>query len=393
LSEESEFVTVRPGGESQLIIYSDRASISAGTGLIEPKRYAASRLPVRSCQFRRLGLIVRSLPVESAETNTQAVLLTGATGFIGQGLLDCLARKGGFAVRALTRDDRRPVNDARGVGWIEYSGLDDRPSLRAALRGVEKVAHVAARAHVMHEKAADPLAAFRKINTEGTLTLAEEAARQGVRRFVFVSSIKVNGERTVPGRPFTPDDVPAPVDAYGMSKREAEDGLRMIATRTGMEVVIIRPPLVYGAGVKGNFLSMMKALHRGIPLPLGALQNKRSLVARSNLTDLITTCLVHKAAANEIFLASDGDDLSTTDLLRRVGQALGRRARLFPVPAALLELGAAAIGRRHIAQRLCGSLQVDITKARNLLGWTPVTSVDREVRETARHFLASVGTV
>ena len=218
---------------------------------------------------------------------------------------------------------------------------------------------------------------------QGTLNLARQAAAAGVRRFVFVSSIKVNGEVTQLGRPFTADDAPAPLDAYGVSKMEAEEGLRAIASQTGMEVVIVRPALVYGPGVKANFAAMMRWLRRGVPLPLGAIHNQRSLVALDNLVDLIVTCLTHPAAANQTFLVSDGEDVSTTELLRRMGQALSRPARLIPVPVSWLKLAAAMVVKPDVAQRLCASLQVDIEKTRRLLGWTPPLSLDEGLRRVA----------
>ncbi|TWC75324.1 nucleoside-diphosphate-sugar epimerase [Pseudomonas sp. SJZ103] len=254
------------------------------------------------------------------------------------------------------------------------------------LSGVDILVHCAARVHVMSDASSDPLTEYRKINVAGTLKLAEQAAQAGVKRFVFISSIKVNGERTRLGQPYTADDVPSPGDPYGVSKMEAEQQLRLLAQSTGMEVVVIRPVLVYGPGVKANFRSMMSWLNKGVVLPLGAIGNKRSLVALDNLVDLIVTCMTHPAAAGQTFLASDGEDLSTTELLRCMGAALGKPARLLPVPAMLLEWGAALIGRKSIGQRLCGSLQVDITKARDLLGWVPPTSVSEALKKTAASF-------
>lgn len=260
----------------------------------------------------------------------------------------------------------------------------------AALRNVEQVVHLAARVHVMNDKSSDPLAEFRRVNVEGTANLARQAAAAGVRRFVFLSSVKVNGEFTEAGYPFTADDVPAPEDPYGVSKHEAEQLLRQISAETGIEVVIIRPPLVYGRGVKANFAAMMCWLARGavrVPLPLAAItQNRRSLVALDNLLDLIVTCLNHPAAANQTFLVSDGEDLSTAQLLKRMGAAMGRPARLFYVPPALLKLGATVLNKPGIYQRLCGSLQLDINKTRQLLGWTPPMSVDEGLRRAAEGF-------
>ncbi len=290
-------------------------------------------------------------------------------------------------LRALVRN--KHIESAVNVEWAHCRDLDDQPALAAAVRDVDVVIHAAARAHVMNETEADPLEVFRIVNTAGTLALARECAQRGVRRFIFISSIKVNGEGTEAGQPYRADDLPSPVDPYGISKHEAERGLQDLATTTGMEVVIIRPPLLYGPGVKGNFLSMMKALNRGWPLPLGAIQNKRSLAARGNLVDLICTCLNHPAAANQIFLVSDGDDLSTTELLRRTAYALGCGPKLIPVPSVLLEVCAAMLGKRHLIRRLCGSLQVDISKTRALLGWNPPIAVDEALREAARHFLAT----
>jgi len=239
----------------------------------------------------------------------------------------------------------------------------------------------------MDDKSSDPLTEYRKINLEGTLNLARQAAKAGVKRFIFVSSIKVNGEGTEPGKPYTTESLAAPGDPYGVSKMEAEQGLQTLAKQTGMEVVIIRPVLVYGPGVQANFLNMMNWLHKGVPMPFGAIHNQRSLVALDNLVDLIMTCSEHPAAANQVFLVSDGEDLSTSDLLRRMGAALNRPARLLPIPGWILESGANLLGKQALAQRLCGSLQVDIRKTRELLDWTPPVSVDEALRKTAEYFL------
>jgi nucleoside-diphosphate-sugar epimerase len=237
----------------------------------------------------------------------------------------------------------------------------------------------------MDDGAIDPLTEFRSVNVAGTLNFARQAARAGVQRFLFISSIKVNGEQTPLGGCFTADDAPAPEDSYGISKWEAEQGLQQGARETGMEVVIIRPPLVYGAGVKGNFASMIKLVAKGLPLPLGAIHNRRSLVALDNLVDLIVTCIDHPAATNQVFLAGDGEDLSTSELLRRVGATMGRPARLLPVPAGLLQLGAKVLGKQAMAQRLLGSLRVDIAKTREILGWEPPLSVDEGLRRCFKH--------
>ncbi len=265
--------------------------------------------------------------------------------------------------------------------------LDASTNWAPLLSGCDAVVHAAARVHVMRETSSNPLAEFRKANVLGTLTLARQAAEAGVRRFIFLSSIKVNGEETMPGRAFTAYDDPAPADSYAISKLEAERGLRELSAETGMEVAIIRPPLVYGPGVKANFRSMLRWVNRGIPLPLGAIHNKRSLVALENLIDLIGLCLEHPAASGRVVLAADGEDLSTTELLQRIGRALDKPARLIRVPCVALRVGAAVLGRGEIAQRLCGSLQVDTTGARALLGWTAPVSVDDAMSRTARYFL------
>ena len=308
------------------------------------------------------------------------ILITGATGFVGSRLVERLIEDN-KVIRACIRQDNKKISP--GAATTQIDGLTANTHWAAALSDVKTVIHSAARVHVMNDLSADPLVEFRKVNVEGTLNLARQAATAGVRRFIFISSIKVNGEGTEPGKPYTADDTPAPSDAYGISKLEAEQGLLRLAAKTGMEVTIIRPVLVYGQGVKANFLNMMKWLDKGIPLPLGAIHNKRSLVALDNLVDLVVACLDHPAAVNQVFLVSDGEDLSTSDLLRRMGKALGKPARLLPFPASWLNLAATLVGKRNVAKRLCGSLQVDIEKTRQLLGWTPPLSVDQGLKRAA----------
>lgn len=304
------------------------------------------------------------------------VLVTGATGFIGAALVDRLLREGRFVVRAAVRREATelPVPIERVAG-----DMDPGTNWEPALTGVNAVVHLAARVHVMREMATEPLAEFRRVNVSGTLNLARQAAAAGVQRFVYLSSVKVNGES---GR-YTEADPPAPEDPYGISKHEAELGLRGMAAESGLEVVIIRPPLVYGPGVRANFQALMRAVARGVPLPLGAVDNRRSLVALDNLVDFIVTCLAHPSAANETFLVSDGEDLSTTDLIRRLGRAMDRPARLIPVPASVLMTAATLLGRRDVARRLLGSLQLDTSKARQRLSWVPPISVDEGLRRAA----------
>ena len=315
----------------------------------------------------------------------RAILVTGGSGFVGKALLERLAGNPVWATRALVR--KPPVQRVQAVDYRLFTELSAIDATSKHLEQVDTVIHLASRVHVMHETAEDPLAEFRRVNVEGTLALARTAIAAGVRRFVFVSSVKVNGETTDGRLPFLADEAPAPLDPYGISKREAEDGLRLLATQSALEVVIVRPVLVYGPGVKANFHNMMKWLSKGVPLPFGAIHNKRSLVALDNLVDLLVTCIDHPAAANQTFLASDGEDLSTTQLLQRLGRALGKPARLLPVPDALIKGAAKLAGKGGLSQRLCGSLQVDIAKNRELLGWVPPLDVDQALRATANNFL------
>ncbi len=305
------------------------------------------------------------------------LLVTGAGGFVGLTLCH-QARSRGFVVLAVARAS---AHAPARPDTVSIASIDEETPWTSALEGVRTVLHLAARVHVMDDHSADPLAAFRQTNTAGTLHLARRAAAADVRRFVFISSVKVNGEGTAAGHPFTAADAPDPQDPYGISKTEAEQGLRQIAAETGMEVVIIRPTLVYGPGVKANFAALMRAVQRGLPLPLASVtHNRRSFVALDNLVDLLITCIDHPAAANQTLLVSDGEDLSTADLLRRLGHAMGKPARLFPVPPSLLQFGANLLGKGDMAQRLLGNLQVDICHTRNTLNWTPPISVDEGLR-------------
>jgi len=313
----------------------------------------------------------------------EVLLITGINGFVGRGLAaalqgsDCLVKGTERGGRRGEDGDGRRKNGSQ----IFVTGeIDDRTDWSEALDGIDVVVHLAARVHVMDDLADDPLAEFRKVNTAGTLNLARQAAAAGVKRFIFISSIKVNGELTTLNHPFSPDDTFIPDDPYGVSKYEAEQGLMAIAEETGMEVVIIRPPLVYGPGVKANFRLLMKWVKRGVPLPLGAVHNKRSFVALDNLVSFIIHCMDHPRAANEVFLISDGEDVSTTELLEKMARAFGKRSFLLPVPVGLMTFVAGLLGKRDVADRLFGSLQVDSSKARDLLGWTPVVSMDEGLR-------------
>lgn len=315
------------------------------------------------------------------------LLVTGASGFVGSALLFRLSRDGEHQVRAAVR--REVGNIPEGVTPVQVGELYSEIGWRSPVSGVDGVVHLAARVHVMRDSAADPLAEFRRVNVAGTLNLARQAAAAGVRRFVFISSIKVNGEGTSLGKSYAADDVPGPVDPYGISKLEAELGLREVAADTGMEVVIIRPPLVYGPQVKGNFLRLLQCVERGIPLPFVNVDNRRSLVNVRNLVDLIVRCIEHPVAAGETFLVSDGEDVSTGDLVRHVAAAMGRKPRLFPVPLSLTRSMLKVMGREDLWQRLFGSLQVSCDKARDLLGWRPPVSVAEGLEEIGRWYLES----
>ena len=302
----------------------------------------------------------------------QRVLVAGGQGFIGKALA-VGALSNGFAVRV---SSRRKLIEAE-ARWEHSQVCDLGPATDwlAALQGVNTVVQCAGRAHVMTDTAVDPLTAFRTVNVAGTLNLARQAVEAGVKRFVFVSSIGVNGAQTVQGKPFSETDKPNPHNAYALSKWEAEQGLLHLADDTGLEVVIIRPPLVYGFGAPGNFGSLMRAVQRGWLLPLGAVHNQRSLVALDNLVDFIVTCITHPQAANQTFLVSDGQDLSTTELVRGMAHAASVRSRLLPIPVWVLQAGATVLGKGDAMQRLCGNLQVDISRVRGLLGWAPPVSV------------------
>ena len=299
------------------------------------------------------------------------ILVTGATGFVGAALISRLAGEHGYAPVAAVRRD---VAFGEGVDVRLCGSLEVETDWSSVMAGVEVVIHCAARAHVLDERATDPLSEFRLVNVEGTIRLAAQAADAGVRRFVFISSIGVLGQQAE--LPISASSKPDPQEPYAVSKWEAEEALNKLGREAGMEVVVVRPPLVYGPEAPGNFGQLLRWMVRGMPLPLGAVDNRRSLVGLDNLVDLLVTCIDHPAAAGGAFLAGDGEDVSTSELLRRVARAMGRPARLIPVPPTLLRAGARLVGKEGMARRLLDSLQVDISHTRDVLGWEPPISLD-----------------
>lgn len=312
------------------------------------------------------------------------LLITGASGFIGSAVLRALGKSNYFEVIAAVRSKYSLLSENFEI--VEIGDIDQHTDWRAALKGVTTIIHLAARAHILKDQSQNPLADFMRTNSDGALHLAKQGVHAGVKRMVFVSSIGVNGAETF-SKAFMPDDEAAPHSPYAVSKYDAEKRLKLFADDCGLEVVIVRPPLVHGPAAPGNFGSLVRLLRRGVPLPLGAvLHNRRSLVGLDNLVDLLLLCATHPAAANQTFLASDGEDVSTADLLRRIGVALGKPAKLLPVPVGLLKLGAAALGKADMAQRLLGSLQVDISKNRQLLGWQPPVSLDEGLKRVVANY-------
>lgn len=305
------------------------------------------------------------------------IMLTGANGFVGNSFYKhCKSNNIQVKVALRNLTPQCSELDSYVVGDI-----NSNTNYIEALQDVEFVVHLAARVHIMEKSTQENLSDYRQVNVEGTRNLAIQAANAGVKRFIFISSIKVNGESTQPEQKYTAEDIPNPEDAYAISKYEAEQALLELATKTGMEVVIIRFPLVYGPGVKANFRSLMNIVSKGFPLPLGVLtNNRRSLVGVDNLVDFIITCINHSAAANQVFLVSDDEDLSTAELLHRMYKSIGAQDRLFSVPLWFLKSCATAVGKNNFFQRLCGSLQVDISKSKNLLNWSPTVSVDEGLR-------------
>lgn len=311
------------------------------------------------------------------------VLVTGANGFVGQSLVKTLLNTEHNVISGVREHPLKKLNcEYRLIG-----SLEDNKGCTNILKDINVIVHAAARVHIMKDGSTDPLSEFRKVNVEGTLNLARQAATIGVKRFIFISSIKVNGEGTELGHPYTADSQPNPTDPYGISKYEAEQGLLKIAETTPLDVVIIRPPLIYGENVKGNFHSLMKWTYKGVPLPVGGIKkNLRSLVSIDNLVDFIITCIEHKDAKNEAFLVSDDDDISTAVLLEEISKGLGVKNKAVNIPPKLINTVASALGKSDIAQRLSGSLQVDIGKAKTLLGWRPKYSTSESIQKTAKYY-------
>lgn len=311
------------------------------------------------------------------------ILITGGTGFLGGALLRALRNEN---IKGLGR--QKP--SSLPVSSFYKSEINADTNFSVAVKDIKVIIHCAALVHIKEDNSSSSLENFREVNTYGTLNLARQAADAGVKRFIFISSIKVNGESTELDKPFRPDDDFVPIEPYGLSKYEAEIGLRKIAAKKGMEVVIIRPPLVYGPGVKGNFASMVKWINRGLPLPLGGInRNKRSLVFVDNLVDLIITCIEHPNAANQTFLVSDDEDISTTNLLANIASSLDVPNRLIPIPSSWITAVSKLIGKPGISQRLCGSLHVDISITKELLSWQPPFSISESIKKTVHMFFKS----
>jgi len=300
------------------------------------------------------------------------VLITGHNGFVGKALVQAMSEY------SLHLVGRTPLENTDLPFFKKQLSADE--NYRDSLEGVNVIIHAAARVHVMDDTSSDPLAAYRAVNVEGTLNLAQQAINAGVKRFIFISSIKVNGEATIPGKPFSAKDKINPSDPYGISKAEAEQALQKLCVNSDMDLVIIRPPLVYGYGVKANFAAMLKLAKKNLPLPLGAITNRRSMVALDNLIDLIKTCVIHPQAANQIFLVSDDRDLSTTELVKLMVEAHGKSPRLLAVPMSWFYLLGKLTRKQAVISRLCGSLQVDINATKSILNWQPPVSVEQGIR-------------
>ena len=313
------------------------------------------------------------------------VLVTGGSGFVGKALIHALLKQQKCFVRSVVREGTIKTGHS-SLEVVTMNSLIEHADWREALAGCDMVVHMAARVHVMREQVKDAWTLYRQVNVEGTLNLAKQAAELGVKRFIFISSIKVNGEESLPNEPFQPDAPLKPEGPYAISKYEAEQGLIALAKKTGMEIVIIRPPLVYGPEVRGNFQRIMTWLKKGYPLPLGAVHNQRSFVFVANLVDLIITSMDHPKAADQVFLISDGEDISTTELLKRLSDALESPLRMLPFPMWFLNSIAKLLGRQKVLRSLCGNLQVDMSKTQELLGWKPLVDMQQALLETANPY-------
>lgn len=303
------------------------------------------------------------------------ILVTGSTGFIGSRLIPALEENGYDVIAALRKHDSRIKKS------VQINDIGPDTDWSSALTGVDAIIHLAARVHIMKETCRDPLHEYLRINTKGTLNLANQAARAGVKRFIFMSTVGVNGRFNPAGKAFKEDDLPAPQNNYAISKYEAEKGLKKLSEETGMEVVIIRAPLVYGPNAKGNFAYLIKWMKKGFPLPLGSLtKNYRSFISVDNLVDFIILCIEHPKAAGQVFFVSDGEDLSTAELVRRIGSAMRIKVRLIPIPAWTLKVVDLILGKKEFSRRLCDSLRIDISKAKSILGWNPPISVDEGLK-------------
>ena len=315
------------------------------------------------------------------------ILVTGANGFIGEALVERLLQTP-YTVIACVRQSVKPTLECE-YRYIEK--LDSNTDWGKVLQGIDVVVHCAGKASVAKDETKDPLKSLKEINTKATLNLTGQAVEAGVKKFIFLSSIKVNGEYTLPNKPFTPTVSQPPSDPYGLSKYEAELGIKEFANTSTMEYVIIRPTLVYGENVKGNFNSLMKWTYKKIPLPLGGIKNNlRSLVSVHNLTDFIISTIDSTDAKNEVFLISDDHDISTATMLSEIASGLGVKNRALPIPPSLIKAGARLVGKEQIAQRLCGSLQVDISKAKDLLNWQPKISTEAAIEKTAQYYISSI---
>jgi UDP-glucose 4-epimerase len=305
------------------------------------------------------------------------LLVTGANGYVGSALCRALCDHQISFVGS--------VREKTAQSQIKIGNLTGATKWSDALSGCDVIIHLAARVHVMKDKVSDPIAAYRETNVAATMNLARQAVELGVKRFVFVSSVKVNGEVTK-DQSFTPHDIPMPIDPYGQSKLEAELALKELSHKTGLELVIIRPPLVYGPNVRANFLRLMRLVKSGMPLPFGAVHNRRSMVALDNLTDLLIVCSRHPEAAGQTFMVSDDNDVSVSELIRMIASAMGKRSLLIPLPSSILTGAASILGKSEVANRLIGSLQVDISHTKATLGWKPIISMPDALHKTVEHF-------